>query len=65
MKAPIQDIIDAGYDSVVHPLTTKMVKHPLRGLSSREQREQTRYWRKGRRIGIKHLNRKLHLGTVA
>ncbi|MEZ8316616.1 hypothetical protein AB6C44_23690 [Vibrio splendidus] len=48
-----EDWEGCGFDSVEHPLTTKMVKNPLRGLPSNLRRRAMRYWRSGRRQAIK------------
>ncbi len=41
-----------GYDSLEHPLTTKMVKNVMSNLPSNLRRMMMRYWRSGRREAI-------------
>ncbi|MFZ3441110.1 hypothetical protein L2D37_25560 [Vibrio harveyi] len=48
-----EDWEDCGYESLEHPLTTKMVKNSLRGLPSNIRRRAMRHWRSGRRMAIK------------
>lgn len=47
------DYLNAGYESIDHPLTTKMVKNVMSKLPSNHRRMAMRYWRQGRRDGIK------------
>lgn len=41
-----------GYDSIEHPLTTKMVKNVMSNLPSNLRRMMMRHWRSGRREAI-------------
>ncbi|KLI66946.1 hypothetical protein VVYB158_15350 [Vibrio vulnificus CladeA-yb158] len=48
-----EDIENDGYESLNHPLTTKMVKNVMGKIPSNKRRMAMRYWRKGRREAIK------------
>lgn len=45
--------LNDGYESLDHPLTTKMVKTVMDSLPSNQRRVALRYWRKGRVQAIK------------
>ncbi|HFG1555900.1 TPA: hypothetical protein ACGFXV_003139 [Vibrio cholerae] len=47
------DFENGGYESIDHPLTTKMIKNVMANMSSNKRRMAMRYWRKGRRLAIK------------
>lgn len=51
--AQVDDFINDGYNSVDHPLTTKMVKNVMSKLPSNQRRMAMRYWRQGRKEAIK------------
>lgn len=53
MKYLADDLINDGYDSLAHPLTTKMVKNILAKLPSNQRRMGMRYWRQGRKEAIR------------
>ncbi|AUR98995.1 hypothetical protein NVP1259O_33 [Vibrio phage 1.259.O._10N.286.48.F4] len=53
VKYLADDLINDGYDSLDHPLTTKMVKNVLAKLPSNQRRMAMRYWRAGRNEAIK------------
>jgi len=47
------EYLNDGYESVVHPLTTKMVKNVMAKIPSNHRRIAIRYWRQGRTEAIK------------
>lgn len=47
------DLINDGYESLDHPLTTKMVKNALSELPANQRRMAMRYWRAGRTEAIR------------
>ncbi|CAH0528293.1 hypothetical protein CTH30272_01968 [Allocatenococcus thiocycli] len=50
-------LLNDGYESLDHPLTTKMVKNVLSKLPSHQRRMAKRYWWQGRREAIREAKK--------
>lgn len=53
IKSQVDDFETDGYESVDHPMTTKMVKNVMSSLPSNHRRMAMRHWRKGRRVALR------------
>ncbi|HIF6161560.1 TPA: hypothetical protein ACX3IN_002517 [Vibrio parahaemolyticus] len=63
IKSYMADEFDnAGYNSVVQPLTTKQVKNPFPRMPSNLRRMAMRFWRSGRRDGVYENMRGIYEG---